>query len=161
MSLRRSGIAFAVLSALLLSACQSGYQTLQDKQRERAATPVRSGERLTAATHTVQAGDTLFGIAFRAGLSYHDLAQWNGIDEPYTIRVGQKLRLTPPPAYADNSSLARRPAPLPNTRPRARPAPVAQPAPSSAEAAPALSNIAWRWPAKGELVGRFVASLVA
>lgn len=154
----RAGIALALLAALL-SACQSGYQTLQDKQRERAATPVRSGEPLTAASHTVQAGDTLFGIAFRAGLNYRDLAAWNGIDEPYTIRVGQKLRLTPPPAYADNSSLARKPAPLPNTRPRARPVPVAvaQPAPSPGEAAPALSNIAWRWPAKGELVGRFVA----
>lgn len=158
MSLRRPGIALAALSMLLLSACQSGYQTLQDKQRERAAKPVRSGERIAAAgTHTVQAGDTLFGIAFRAGLNYRDLAAWNGIDEPYTIRIGQKLRLTPPTRYADNSSLARNPAPLPNTRPRTRPAPVAQPIPNAADAAPVLSNIAWRWPAKGELVGRFVA----
>ena len=76
----------------------------------------------------MQAGDTLFGIAFRAGLNYRDLAAWNGIDEPYTIRIGQKLRLTPPAAYADNSSLARKPAPLPNARSRTRPAPVAQPA---------------------------------
>ena len=130
MSLRRPGIALAALSMLLLSACQSGYQTLQDKQRERAAKPVRSGERIAAAgTHTVQAGDTLFGIAFRAGLNYRDLAAWNGIDEPYTIRIGQKLRLTPPPAYADNSSLARTPPPLPNARPRTRPAPVTQTAP--------------------------------
>lgn len=156
--MRRAGLLFAAVSALLLAGCQSGYQTLQDKQRERAAKPVRSGERIAATgTHTVQAGDTLFGIAFRAGLNYRDLALWNGIDEPYTIRIGQKLRLTPPAAYADNSSLARKPAPLPNTRPRPRPVVSAPAAPAPADSGPALSNLAWRWPAKGELVGRFIA----
>lgn len=156
--MRRAGLLFAAVSALLLAGCQSGYQTLQDKQRERAAKPVRSGERIAATgTHTVQAGDTLFGIAFRAGLNYRDLALWNGIDEPYTIRIGQKLRLTPPAAYADNSSLARKPAPLPNTRPRPRPVVSAPAAPAPADPGPALSNLAWRWPAKGELVGRFIA----
>lgn len=157
-SLRRSVTAFAAFSVLLLSACQSGYQTLQEKQRERAAEPARTGERIAVAgIHTVQAGDTLFGIAFRTGLNYRDLATWNGIDEPYTIRVGQKLRLTPPPTYADNSSLARKPAPLSNARPRTRPVSVVQSAQGNAEATPVLSNIAWHWPAKGELVGRFVA----
>lgn len=156
--MRRAALLFAAVSALLLAGCQSGYQTLQDKQRERAVKPVRSGERIAATgTYTVQAGDTLFGIAFRAGLNYRDLALWNGIDEPYTIRIGQKLRLTPPAAYADNSSLARKPAPLPNTRPRPRPVVSAPAAPAPADSGPALSNLAWRWPAKGELVGRFIA----
>lgn len=45
--------------------------------------------------YTVQAGDGLYGIAKRYGLSYQDLANWNGIPPPYTIYPGQQLRLSP------------------------------------------------------------------
>lgn len=40
---------------------------------------------------TVQAGDTLFGIGKRHGLPMSELARLNGLEEPYTIRVGQTL----------------------------------------------------------------------
>ena len=43
--------------------------------------------------HVVQAGETLYGISFRYGLRYQDVAGWNGIAEPYAIRIGQRLRL--------------------------------------------------------------------
>jgi lipoprotein NlpD len=42
-------------------------------------------------TYKVKKGDTLFSIAFRAGLDYRSLAQLNRIAEPYTIYVGQVL----------------------------------------------------------------------
>jgi lipoprotein NlpD len=49
-------------------------------------------------------GDTLYGIAFRHGLDYRQLAQINAIAPPYTIYPGQRLRLgnaaPPPPAPA-------------------------------------------------------------
>ncbi len=48
------------------------------------------------ATYTVQKGDTLYGIALEHGHDYNDLAAWNNIAPPYTIRVGQVLRLSPP-----------------------------------------------------------------
>jgi lipoprotein NlpD len=48
------------------------------------------------ATYTVQKGDTLFSIALEHGQDYRELAEWNGIQEPYVIRIGQVLRLSPP-----------------------------------------------------------------
>jgi lipoprotein NlpD len=38
-------------------------------------------------------GDTLYGIAFRNGMDFRDLAAINGIEPPYTIYVGQILKL--------------------------------------------------------------------
>ena len=40
---------------------------------------------------TVQPGDTLFGIGKRHGLPMSELARLNGLEAPYTIRVGQTL----------------------------------------------------------------------
>ena len=46
---------------------------------------------------TVQRGDTLFGIAKRAGCSISELATWNGLQPPYNLFVGQKLLVSPSP----------------------------------------------------------------
>lgn len=52
----------------------------------------------------VQAGDSLYGIASRNGVSVVDLAQANGIAEPFIIHPGDRLRLpataSPKPAVA-------------------------------------------------------------
>jgi len=50
--------------------------------------------------HTVKKGDTLFSIALDNGLDHRELAAWNNIDDPGRIRVGQQLRLAPPPGAA-------------------------------------------------------------
>ena len=54
--------------------------------------------------YTVQAGDTLSGIASRYGTTYQQLAEWNNISNPNYIQVGQVLIvsksgdiITPPP----------------------------------------------------------------
>ena len=44
--------------------------------------------------YKVQAGDTLFAVAFYSGNDYRDLARYNNISAPYTIKIGQTLRLT-------------------------------------------------------------------
>jgi lipoprotein NlpD len=49
-------------------------------------------------SYVVQKGDTLFGIALDFGYDYKDVAAWNGLADPSLIRVGQRLRLTPPEA---------------------------------------------------------------
>ena len=46
-------------------------------------------------THIVRPGDTLTGIAAAYGLDPAELMSINGIDDPNTIFIGQKLRLTP------------------------------------------------------------------
>lgn len=55
-----------------------------------ARTPIPGG------SYAVAKGDTLYSIAFRKGVDFRDLAQWNGIAAPYTIWPGQRLTLSPP-----------------------------------------------------------------
>jgi lipoprotein NlpD len=45
-------------------------------------------------SYRVVRGDTLYSIAFRNGVDFRELAQWNGIAAPYTIWPGQLLRLS-------------------------------------------------------------------
>jgi len=46
-----------------------------------------------AQTYRVSAGDTLFRIAARFGVSYRDIVSENNISNPNFIRVGQLLRI--------------------------------------------------------------------
>lgn len=46
--------------------------------------------------YTVQKGDTLYSIALDHGLGYKDLLEWNGIDNPNVIKIGQQLKLISP-----------------------------------------------------------------
>lgn len=50
-----------------------------DAPSSRAPTPAPTGRQLTGQRHTVQAGETLAGIARRYGISSADLGRWNGI----------------------------------------------------------------------------------
>ena len=84
-------------------------------------------------SYTVLKGDTLYSIAFRNGVDFRDLAQWNQVAEPYTIWPGQRLRLSP-----DSHSVSAAPG-----RPVA-PATAATPAISSGSvaAAPVFESVA-------------------
>ena len=64
-----------------------------------AHTPIPGG------SYVVVKGDTLYSIAFRNGVDFRDLAQWNGVSEPYTIWPGQRLSLSPA-APSNNASVA-------------------------------------------------------
>lgn len=43
--------------------------------------------------YTVKRGDTLYSIALEHGADHRELAQWNKLDDPSKIRVGQELRV--------------------------------------------------------------------
>lgn len=53
--------------------------------------------------YKVQRGDTLYSIALENGADYRELAQWNKLEDPTKIFVGQQLRVTAPPASASAS----------------------------------------------------------
>ncbi|MFC0204232.1 LysM peptidoglycan-binding domain-containing protein [Novosphingobium soli] len=55
--------------------------------------------------HVVSEGETLNGIANRAGVSARAVAQANGLAAPYVVRIGQRLRIprSGPPASAQAS----------------------------------------------------------
>jgi lipoprotein NlpD len=46
--------------------------------------------------HVIQMGDTMFSIARKYGVDYRELAAWNNIVNPTSIRLGDTLRLTRP-----------------------------------------------------------------
>jgi len=47
--------------------------------------------------YTVRRGDTLYSIALEHGADYREVAQWNSLDDPSKLRVGQVLRVSAPP----------------------------------------------------------------
>lgn len=97
-SLRRAVAGCAIAGALVLAGCSSDGIRESNRPIHRVS-PAAAGQG-SRPTHgevyIVARGDTLYSIAFRNQLDYHDLAEWNGIGRDYTIKVGQELRLTPP-----------------------------------------------------------------
>jgi lipoprotein NlpD len=83
-------------------------------------------------SYLVEPGDTLYSIAWRFGLDHRALARANGIGPPYTIYVGQRVRLTEQGGRSRTGLTTTRPRPQP-------PDPPAEPA---LPAAPGL----WRPP---------------
>ncbi|MDD5330714.1 MAG: peptidoglycan DD-metalloendopeptidase family protein [Sulfuricella sp.] len=100
---RRGNIGLGVLAVALLSAGCASNQTSapvvdrapQAKKAVLRAKPAAREGDWRPQTYTVQKGDTLYGIALEHGYDYQDIAEWNAIGAPYTIRVGQELKLAP------------------------------------------------------------------
>ena len=113
--------------------------------------PVRVSQPKYGATVVVQRGQNVYRIATENGLTALDLALWNDIPPPYTIHPGQRLRLYP----GGQGGVASKPATPVPSRPTTPAAP--KPATPVPVAAPASSNIAWRWPADGGVVGSYAS----
>lgn len=106
---------------------------------------------------TVQAGDTLYSIAWESGRDYQDVARWNDISPPYLIKPGQRLRL-----YPLSESAERRPPPesIARSQSRSRPPPEKPHQSSSPRHTPsgASKKLDWLWPTQGDLLERFSAN---
>lgn len=188
--LRRSASLGLVAVCVLLAACAARPRAVVvdrtlDAERSR---PAQSTPRPQPARgeYVVVRGDTMYGIAFRHGLDFRDLARRNNIAAPYTIYPGQRLRLAAAPA-----SPPRPATPVTTTPPRTTPAPSrpttpapgatspgtpavvtapSTPVPTPATTPPpapvttpvasgpsrSVQGIHWRWPASGQIVGKYV-----
>ncbi|MHB1230927.1 MAG: hypothetical protein B7Z82_06835 [Halothiobacillus sp. 20-54-6] len=122
------------------------------------------------ATTPVRAGDTLYSIAVAHDLDWRNLARWNGISDPRTLRAGQRLRLTPPVGQESQASVPR----IQSTQsevviPQHLVAPRDQAAgnkqaiqPSMASTPPQKSqpasegSLSWQWPVQGKVLSRFI-----
>lgn len=139
---------------VMLSACASSRVVSRSgDSRSTGSAPVRVSQPKHGATYVVQRGDTIYRIATSNGITPLDLALWNGIRAPYTIYPGQRLNLYPggPRRATASSGGSSRPAPRPGSSQApapARPTPVAT--------APVRAPFAWRWPADGAVIERFV-----
>ncbi|KKO44124.1 metalloendopeptidase [Arsukibacterium ikkense] len=121
---------------LALSGCTSSSGPAPVTTLELRENPYRERNRgsLAASQYVVQRGDTLYAIAFRAGLDVRTLAGRNNINSPYTIYPGQVLQLSAAAARpatsqtttASRPAAARQPVPAASTRPT-QPKPVTPP----------------------------------
>ncbi len=133
-------------------------------------------------TYTVRTGDTLYSIAWRYGLEYHDIARINHLPAPaYTVKVGQVLYLVPPdkktaakpvaakpvatkPASAKPvaatpakaSTTASKPVAAKSTTTQSTPA--AKPVATTTAAKTTSGGVTWQWPADGKIVQGFNAN---
>src|SRR5688572_28074993 len=85
-----------------------GPAPVEDRRPTRVATPAAKPPAAKApdtggapvasadAFYTVKRGDTLYSIALEHGADYREVAQWNALDEPSKLSVGQVLRVTAP-----------------------------------------------------------------
>ena len=102
-ALKSGLLSFAIL--LALTACSNTVSRAPVRERLPAPAPVTAPVPTPSIkapkeadwrppTYTVQKGDTLYSIALEHGHDYKDIAAWNGVQAPYTIRIGQVLRLS-------------------------------------------------------------------
>ena len=123
----------AVCAALWLAACVSPAKAPVE---DHSATGDAAQGGTPSGVHVVRRKDTLYSIAFRHEMDYRALAAANGIEPPYLIKPGQRIRLaeaTPQPAEAAPRPSSNRPAG--REAPRATPVQIA-PSGLSVEAKP-------------------------
>jgi len=92
-------------------------------------------------TYVVQRGDFLSKIAERFGLAWQDLARWNGLKKPYTLKVGQTLRL--------RGGVSSSPT---HVAPAAKPAAATPRATQSASTRAIVGKGNWPWPSASRQV---------
>lgn len=134
-----------LLLSLLLTACSS----------DKAAKSYRNEGTFSGSVYTVKRGDTLFRISRMTGKSVGELARNNGISAPYTLRIGQKIRVkgnassssSKKTAIAKNSSSR-----TPNSASRSR---TSNSSSTSKVALPPVGSRCWRWPTSGNVVESF------
>ena len=122
--------------------------------------------------HEVQAGETIYSIAWRYETDYRDMARINGLREPYELRLGQQLKIYDDGRPAPNSTVAPvadrsvsvRTVPV-DPQPEVRSTPTPRQAPAQASSAartPSASEIGnWRWPIPGRITSSFGSSSLA
>ena len=119
--------------------------------------------------YTVKPGDVVIRIGLETGQNWRDIVRWNNLTPPFTIEIGQVLRVLPP-GSTDTAVVSRPVTPGSATatagttgavaaasaavRPASAPA-LTSPAPVAPAASAGEDDIAWIWPAQGLLIAGF------
>ena len=110
-------------------------------------------------TYTVEAGDTVYGIARKVGVPPQDLVRWNALQDT-TIRPGQVLTLKRGASVAEPVAAEAKPerlttASVPKVREAAKRSPEPQPYPEKPAKKTAAAKADFSWPVRGKIVSRF------
>ena len=158
MSDRRSRQFCGTFKALLLVAVVAGCSGP-------AVVPVSdlTAARTTDSSRVVRPGDSLYTIAWEAGLDYRDVALWNNLEPPYRLEAGQELYLGGDVTSAQGQSVTQAivepelvPLVTEDTVVQAQSIGSSTASQQAATpTAPPVATGAWIWPAEGELISRF------
>lgn len=165
LSLRLCAGVCASLLLGVLAGCATSTGTSQSIDTRTTSASAR--QPVTQGQYRVRRGDTLYAIASRYGWEWKALAQSNGVEPPYTLRVGQVIRFGNSPAQVAATPATTAAAPAATSQ-QAAPAPVAAsstptpvvavpaaPAASTDTPPSATSASGWSWPANGQVIGFF------
>ena len=128
------------------------------KPEARPAAAVAPSAPVAEGSYVVKKGDTLYSIALEHGADYRDVAQWNLLEDPSKIQIGQVLRVSVPEQKLVEVGKARIVGRV-EARPLGEPAPkepAAAPKPEpKAEPKAAPSSAEFVWPIKGKVLAGF------
>jgi lipoprotein NlpD len=162
--------ACALCLVALLAGCASRSPAPVEDRRARPAKPAAKAAAAKPApaapaqregTYTVKRGDTLYSIALEHGADYREVAQWNALDDPTKLNVGQVLRVTPPEERRVEVGKVRGGTILGRVESRPLdPVPQKEAAPSAAKPpppspAPQAAAAEFIWPVKGKVLAGF------
>lgn len=99
----------------------------------------------SGSTYTVKRGDTLYAISRSTGTSVRDLARLNNISPPYTIEVGQRLKLIGSTKTSPTSGKS-------TTKSSTKTAAVRPSSSVPQSSWPPVGQRCWQWPASGKVI---------
>lgn len=85
-----------LIPALMLVGCMSQQPAPTVDRTSGTASKVAGQQPAGPGYYTVKRGDTLYRIALEHGQDHRDIAAWNAIANPSSIKEGQVLRVIPP-----------------------------------------------------------------
>ena len=105
----RCAVFLGAVALLLLAGCASKTSAPVIERGAGSARSAAAAPAQVAAagdTYTVKKGDTLYSIALDHGQSSRDVAAWNNLENPGSIKIGQQLRMKPPEGVAVAKAIA-------------------------------------------------------
>lgn len=140
--IKKTNDEFKQLGELAIASLGSAWTLVAPKQKFAIKTHVHVKKGGAPAgqpdVHKVERGETISRIARDNGTTYQELAKLNGIEKPYLIYPGQKLKLPPPKGPKKAGKPAAGGAAATTTAAPAKPVPARQPPASAAPAKPVV-----------------------
>lgn len=97
--MKPAGLAWIMIAALAVAGCAIRQRPAPVVERTSAKPETvkpAAPQSVPQGFYLVKRGDTLYSIALEHGADYREMAQWNTLDDPTKLRVGQLLRVKPP-----------------------------------------------------------------
>jgi lipoprotein NlpD len=157
--MRENLLALVLAAALAVAGCSASRPAPVEERGGRVAKSAPKAESrpapgvpsapVPAGSYVVRKGDTLYSIALEHGADYRDVAQWNKLEDPSKIQVGQVLRVSVPEQRIVEVG-------KPRIIGRVEARPLGEAAPKSEpKAVPQAGSAEFIWPVKGKVLAGF------